>query len=183
MRPTYYPPEKVQYLMMGSPEEMFDELLATVRWEERTETRSEAFMSDPPGISYTYGKGKGERTYESKELHRLVGWAMRQLNLHLNGSYNGAFLNLYKHERQHLGWHADDFDRMDQNHPVAVVSFGEPREIWWKRSGETDIERQLLEPGSLFVMPAGFQKDHVHRIPKAGHSVGPRISLTFRRFL
>jgi alkylated DNA repair dioxygenase AlkB len=41
--------------------------------------------------------------------------------------------------------------------------------------------RQMLQNGSLFLMPAGFQQTYQHKIPKAGFTpCGPRISLTFR---
>jgi hypothetical protein len=37
-----------------------------------------------------------------------------------------------------------------------------------------------LAPGSLFLMHAGMQATHEHRIPKVGHEVKPRISMTYR---
>lgn len=40
--------------------------------------------------------------------------------------------------------------------------------------------RQKLADGSLFVMPAGMQDTHKHRIPRNDRPCGPRISLTFR---
>lgn len=45
------------------------------------------------------------------------------------------------------------------------------------------IEKRLLTNGSLFVMPAGMQSTHFHRIPKGGRKMQPRISLTFRKLL
>jgi len=43
-------------------------------------------------------------------------------------------------------------------------------------------QRFLLEEGSLFIMPPGYQDTHLHRIPKHGRPCGWRISLTFRSF-
>jgi hypothetical protein len=40
--------------------------------------------------------------------------------------------------------------------------------------------RQLLGDGSLFIMPAGMQDSHKHKIPKHDRDCGPRVSLTFR---
>lgn len=45
-----------------------------------------------------------------------------------------------------------------------------------------DNQRILLEEGSLFLMPVGFQDTHLHRIPKHDRPCGWRISLTFRSF-
>lgn len=147
-------------------------------------------MSNPGGISYTYGEGRGKRTYTSVEANYGVSALMERLNKDLEdfgmGPMNGCFLNRYDDHRKALGWHADDFERMDHSRPVCVVSFGEAREIWWRpngATGETPPERrQLLEHGSLFIMPPGFQHTHEHRIPRGSREMGPRVSLTFRAF-
>ena len=74
---------------------------------------------------------------------------------------------------------------MDQTHPIAVVSFGAERDIWVKefntKGNIPDDDKYLLENGSLFIMPAGFQQKYLHRIPKHNRPCGPRISLTFRK--
>lgn len=44
-------------------------------------------------------------------------------------------------------------------------------------------DRYLLQRGSVFIMPAGFQEAMFHRIPKHPAPCGWRISLTFRKFL
>jgi len=44
-------------------------------------------------------------------------------------------------------------------------------------------DRYLLERGSIFIMPPGFQDVMYHRIPKHPKPCGWRISLTFRKFL
>jgi alkylated DNA repair dioxygenase AlkB len=44
-------------------------------------------------------------------------------------------------------------------------------------------DRYLLQRGSLFIMPPGFQEVMLHRIPKHPQPCGWRISLTFRKFL
>lgn len=166
-------------------------LLTLVPWLRVTETRSECFMADAsPPLSYTYGKGIGERTYTSTPFAAGVREAMEVLNVELAGRgwgpVNVCFLNRYDNEREHLGWHADDHAGTDHSRPIAVVSFGEPREIWWRptgRPGEVPPDcRQLLGDGSLFVMPPGFQDAYQHRIPKGGRPMGPRVSLTFRAF-
>lgn len=148
-------------------------------------------MSDPCGVEYTYGEGPGKRTYTSQSMSDFVAQILASLNEYLHlwhgfGAMNGCFLNRYDNHRNALGWHADDFVGMDHERPVCVVSLGEAREIWWRpngATGETPPERrQLLEHGSLFIMPPGFQHTHEHRIPKGSREMGPRVSLTFRAF-
>lgn len=162
-----------------------------VDWMRVTETRMEAFMSDPAGLSYTYGKGAGVRQYMSGPYTPRVVKILEEVNAKRGTSLNGCFLNRYDDAHQHLGWHSDDFLEMDHSEPVSVVSFGEAREIWWRSiedvkntpSGSpTPYKSQVLAPGSLFEMPAGFQFLFQHRIPKGSRKMGPRVSLTFRKF-
>ncbi len=40
--------------------------------------------------------------------------------------------------------------------------------------------KQSLGDGSLFVMPAGMQNTHKHKIPKGDRKMDARISLTYR---
>lgn len=166
-------------------------LIDEIDWLQRTETRGEAFMSHIPR-SYTYGKGRGVRTYTSTSMHPDINRLMNRVNIHLDnislgwGELNGVFLNRYMHQLHHLGWHSDDFEGMDHSAPIAVVSFGAAREIWWRKIGEQgvvpDNQRRLLENGSLFIMPPGFQETHQHRIPKHSAACGPRVSVTMRKF-
>lgn len=181
-------------------------LLQEIPWEERTEARKECMMAPAPQ-SYTYGTGTNARTYTAVPEHHYVSEIRSCLNDggfapffpkgspgHFHDScflprytYNVCFLNRYDDDHQHLGWHADDSITMDHDHPIAVVSFGEPREIWWKRKGESGVvppsQRQRLAHGSLFIMPAGFQREHLHRIPRGDRAMGPRVSMTFRHYI
>lgn len=191
---------------------------ASTTWLHEADTRSECFMSSGAERSYTYGKGRGERTYTSVQptltVVALKFLLNQELKRHGFGPMNVCFLNRYEGERQHLGWHADDHPGTDHSRPIVSVSFGEPREIWWRAlpcshcSGtrrlasmhgddekfdsyecptchgeKPEVHRQLLEHGSLFIMPPGMQQTHQHRIPKGDRKMGTRISLTFRAFL
>jgi hypothetical protein len=186
MEPTYTP----DYV------DASDSDLASVPWGTYTEARQECFMA-PSTVTYTYGSGRGIRTYTSIDF---LPWVER-IRSHLNATplfrdglgieiktrkYNVCFLNRYQDASQHLGWHADDSPGMDHLHPIAVVSFGQAREIWWRRKGhkgEIPMEqKQLLAHGSLLVMPAGFQLEYEHRIPKGDRKMEPRVSLTFRHY-
>jgi hypothetical protein len=143
------------------------------------------------------GEGRGVRTYAPVPYSPLVLDIQRQLNLDdiggLDGAmkdvykYNVCFLNRYDNAAMQLGWHSDDSSGMDHEHPIAVVSFGQPREIWWREKGQTGVipaeQRMLLEHGSIFVMPRGMQRTHEHRIPKGDRKMEPRVSLTFRHYI
>lgn len=186
MKPIYIK----NYVYNIEPEaKLFDiyEILRTqVAWVNRDAPRDECFMA-LEDATYTYGKSGFARTYNSVPFHISVQAIMNRLNKDNNSKYNVCFLNYYKDEKQHLGWHSDDSPEMDINHPIAVVSFGAERYIWTKHKdakGEVPEEdRYLLTDGSLFIMPEGYQKDYMHRIPKNDRPCGGRISLTFRKFM
>jgi len=207
--------------------EKLEEECLKLDWLTKRTARHEYFMSQTP-TEYSYGnKSLGDESYISMPFTTEVKNLMFWLNQDLGANFNGCFLNKYDTEKQHLGWHADDFEGMDPSQPIAVVSLGAEREIWLKRKyepcqtcggskkidagilfggeyiskvtcprceGNGDSEnfvkgllpqenRILLERGSLFVMPKGFQDTYFHRIPKHDRPCGWRISLTFRSFL
>ncbi len=146
-----------------------------LNWLEATEARKEYFMSDPAGLVYTYGKGFAARTYTREQLDKTY-----------NTNYDLCFFNRYDEPKNALGWHADDSPEMNPDHPIAVVSIGAEREIWWKEKDFKGVlpaeNKQILHHGSLFIMPKGFQQLYFHRIPKCNHECGTRISLTFRNY-
>ena len=178
----------IQSFADGLTTKQLSEWVDLLPWLEETSARKELFMSPGGGMSYTYGQGRGVRTYISIEMNDFVTLIMNKVNktLGLIGPMNGCFLNLYEDDHKALGWHADDFREMDHAKAVAVVSFGEPREIWWRAKGTTGVtppeRRLMLDNGSLFIMPPGFQHTHEHRIPKGDRKMNKRVSLTFRAF-
>lgn len=174
------------------PDLACETFLTDLPWEVRTDTRSECFLAPGPPYPYTYGKGRWARTYYSVPMPTIVTSVMATVNQWLAhhhpswGPMTGCFANRYDHDRQHLGWHADDFAGMDHTRCVAVVSFGEARELWWRpkgTKGEVPLaNRQLLGHGSLLLMPPGMQHEDEHRIPKGSCVMGARVSLTLRAF-
>ena len=175
-----------QFIEKDSLEEYKDHLLS-LEWQTKRTARHEYFMSDLD-LSYSYGRESPDQpVYTTKPMTEILKDLTKRLNEECRTSYNGIFLNKYDNEQQHLGWHADDFAGMDQNHAIAVISFGAEREIWTKPqgfSGKIPEEWKFkLEEGSLFIMPRGFQATHFHRIPKHSQPCGWRISLTFRKFI
>ena len=125
----------------------------------------------------------------TRKQSELLLFINKRLNDAGYGYFEGCFANLYEGERDHLGWHADDDPGIDHTKPIAVVSFGAERAIQVRPKLEygmgllkaTEASKTfMLESGSLFIMPAGSQFTHEHRIPKVGEKTGERISLTFR---
>lgn len=184
MKPEFFPAA-----IPGSMSVWFDALRVSTPWVNKDGApRDEATMSTLEGRTYSYGRRDGaERVYDVGPMTGPVKTIQDLLNTRLpcNTSYNFCVLNYYADHHQHLGWHSDDSPEQDLEHPIAVVAFGAARHIYYKhRSFKGPIPEEqkiLMTPGSLFIMPAGFQAEHVHKIPKHPQPCGPRLSLTFRR--
>ncbi|WOB06498.1 alpha-ketoglutarate-dependent dioxygenase AlkB [Piscinibacter gummiphilus] len=133
-------------------------------------------------LPYAYGRGSGRRTYLPQPMHPSIETLWHLAEERAGCKFDVCFLNSYEHSRDHLGWHADDSPEMDDARPIAIVSLGAEREIWFRENGIEHVDRLLLQSGSLCLMPPGMQDTHQHRIPKASNVVGPRISLTLRGY-
>lgn len=150
-------------------------------------------------LPYTYGKGAGVRTYEPQPMHPLISQVWVMAEDAAGCKFDVCFLNGYEDQSDHLGWHADDSPEMDDSRPIAIVSLGAEREIWFRPKPDDALaggvtkrelfgnpppahDALLLQHGSLCLMAPGMQDTHQHRIPKAGRIAGERISFTFRGF-
>jgi alkylated DNA repair dioxygenase AlkB len=192
-----------------NPDDAFTRLRDELEWERRGDApRCEYYCNDTPK-PYVYGRDKGRRLYEPRPYHPVI-LAIRTALENLAGAvFDVCFLNRYLNQSDHLGWHADDSPEMDDARPVASVSLGVEREIWFRtkpvpglRGGEQDhvvydqaqtpsgdlvlvasIQKLVLGHGSLCLMAPGMQDAWQHRIPKASRQCGERISLTFRGYV
>jgi hypothetical protein len=111
-------------------------------WEDRGAPRRECFFSSL-GKSYTYGSGAGMRTYWPKKATDVVAELTAAAEAKLGCAFELCFANGYAGAREHLGWHADDSDEIDDGRPVSVMSLGRPGKsgsspgvltrAWWRR--------------------------------------------------
>lgn len=183
--PVTYIPNFVEF-----PAIWFDRLWSELAWEKRPDAPRKEYWTNLFGRSYTYGRGAGERTYDARPDHPLIVAARTELADRFGFMLEGCFLNGYGTSRDWLGWHADDDPGIDHTKPIAVITVGQGRPIEFREvlepKTETSkavygpVERVMLESGSLLLMHAGMQATHEHRIPKLGHEVKPRISMTYR---
>lgn len=174
----------------------YEHLLTKLDWVHKGENvpRREYYVHDK-ALPYFYGDPKFGRLYDSQAPDPVITMIRRLLFADLGVDFDVVFLNIYDHERHHLGWHADDSPEMSDEHPIVTVSLGAEREIWFTpkrgegRPKDLPAERfvfpakQRLGHGSACVMLPGMQDTHLHRIPKSDRACGPRISLTFRKFV
>jgi alkylated DNA repair dioxygenase AlkB len=166
------------------PDAAFRQLWDELAWERRGNTPRREYYSNDVPQPYVYGRGEFARQYDPQPWHPVMRQLQSQLSAEVGASLEVCFLNGYEHQRDQLGWHADDSPEMDDARPIGIISLGAEREIWFApKDNRDDVTRLKLQHGSLCLMSAGMQDTHVHRIPKAGFECGPRISLTYRGFV
>jgi alkylated DNA repair dioxygenase AlkB len=173
---------RAEWLTEEFAESAFADMVRDIAWEHRDAPRKEAFFNDL-GTSYTYGSGNGIRTYYPQKYVDVVYNIKSLLEAETKTVFEACFCNYYEGPRDHLGWHADDSEMIDTTRPIAVISLGSVREIWFRENGTKGVEaiqKLSLGVGSLLLMHPGMQQTHEHRIPKHGANCGARISLTFR---
>lgn len=170
------------------PDTVAQTLWDELAWQRRESTPRYEYYWNRYEVPYAYGSGGFSRSYESQPSHPLIDDIRLKLAGMLGFEFDVCFLNGYKDQRDHLGYHADDSPEMDDNKPIAIISLGAEREIWfrdnnWETMVTDHTDQVLLQNGSLCLMLPGMQDTHQHRIPKAGRTVGKRISLTFRGYV
>lgn len=136
------------------------------------------------GAPYTYGTEPYERTYQARPFAGYDADLKMAIDAMLDLQPNCCFINGYMNQSQNLGWHADDSEEMSHNHPIIIVSVGAEREIWFAPKDQKHTVTRVKMPNmSALIMPAGMQRDWLHRIPKHDRECGKRISYTFRTLI
>jgi alkylated DNA repair dioxygenase AlkB len=177
--PIEYIPE-----FIAEPDMAFATLRDELAWQQRDSTPRKEYYSNDIEVPYVYGKGRGQRLYEPQPWHPVTLAIREALTAHTGTKFEVCFLNYYPDQNHHLGYHADDSPEMDDARPIAIVSLGVEREIWFRRQDEKGQHEALkLGHGSLCLMKPGMQDTHYHRIPKASFLCGGRISLTYRGYV
>jgi hypothetical protein len=177
----------IQYLPNFFPDHslLFTTLWEELDWLDVAGPRLEYYVNDVD-VPYTYGQGTGVRTYLPQKEHPCITSIRTRLEEYTNSKFEVCFLNGYRDGKDQLGWHSDNSPEMDDDRPIAIVSLGARREIYFRKNPsdiEDAVEKLWLESGSLCLMTPGMQDTHQHRIPKASYICGPRISLTFRGYV
>ncbi len=96
-------------------------------------------------------------------------------------SFNTVLLNLYRHGKDGVAWHADDEADLGRQPVIASVSLGAARRFQLRRRDDPAVKRELeLHHGDVVIMRGTTQDLWQHQVPKTAKQVGERINLTFR---
>ena len=137
--------------------------------------RKVAWYADT-NYEYTYSNRTKFALQWTKELLEL-----KKLVDEITGTtFNSCLLNLYHNGDEGMAWHSDDEKTLEEDSPIASLSFGAERKFMLKHKKTKDTLSLMLEPGSLLVMKGATQTNWLHSLPKSKKIKHPRVNLTFR---
>lgn len=178
----------LDHLHLGRPPEpILAELIAQIAWQHQDvviqgntykQPRLTAWYGDP-GASYAYSG----LSLDPLPWSPLLADIKAQVEEVIGCRFNSALLNLYRNNRDSIGFHSDNEPELGRDPTIASLSLGHERTIIlkqrWKKPGETHKIR--LASGSLLVMAGATQRNWLHGIEKETSPCGPRVNITFRR--
>jgi alkylated DNA repair dioxygenase AlkB len=164
----------------------FNQLLSEVRWKQEPikifgkeimQPRLTAWYGDK---AYTYS---GLTMQPASWVHPLSG-IKAIADSYAGFTSSSALLNLYRNEKDNMGWHRDNEKALGPAPVIVSVSLGAARKFQLRRyDDKKPVVSIVLQPGSLLIMRGESQKYWEHRLPKSSSPVGARINITFRQII
>jgi len=173
----------------------YDVLLRTVEWEQpaihiagqkRLIPRKQAWCGCS-GAGFTYSGTRFDPVPFTQDITHLK----QRVEEACQHPFNSVLANLYRDERDSVGWHADDEKEFGPNPIIASLSLGETRRFqfkpkphhlkaarWQPRQKSISMD---LRSGDLVLMGPDVQTNWFHCVPKETKSRAGRINLTFRQ--
>ena len=152
--------------------ELFDRLLQSAPWRQRTRTMWDRQVLEPRLVaSWTTGEPLPPE--------------LRELAEPLSGRYgldlDSCLINLYRDGSDAVAWHADTVRKVLRNPLVATVSLGARRSFLLRPAAGGPVARRYAPgEGDLLVMGGACQHDWPHTVPREKSSSGARMSITLR---
>src|SRR5215218_8206402 len=147
---------------------VFDHLVATLPWRQRTVTMWERRLPEPRLTSW-WTPDQGPEPMPILAAIRGV------LSRRYAASFDSIGFNCYRHGEDSVAWHGDRHRHVIENPIVAIVSVGAPRPLRIRPRGGGSARSFDLGRGDLFVMGGACQHDWEHSVRKV-RAAEPRIS-------
>lgn len=168
--------------------QIYEHLLAEISWQQY-QIRMFGKMINQPRLTAWYGQKDIAYSYSGLNLQAipftpLLDKLRTQIEENYQASFNSVLLNLYRNEKDSMGWHADDEKELGLVPVIASLSFGSTRKFLIKHKQDKTLKFGInLTPGSLLLMKGTMQHHWMHAIPKASKICEPRINLTYREIV
>lgn len=152
--------------------ELFDRLLETAPWQQRTRMMWDAQVLEP-------------RLVASWDTGEPLPPELLELTAALSGRYGVAFDsclgNLYRDGSDAVAWHADTVRKVLRDPLVATVSLGARRSFLLRPAEGGPVARRYAPgEGDLLVMGGACQHEWHHTVPRQRSASGARMSITVR---
>lgn len=168
--------------------EVFMQLQEEIDWQQY-QIRMFGKMLNQPRLTAWYGQANIAYSYSGLNLKAqaftpLLDTLKTAIETQHQTSFNSVLLNLYRNEKDSMGWHADDEKELGPTPTIASLSFGSNRKFLLKHKKEKSLKLSItLNSGSLLLMKGTIQQHWLHAIPKSSIACKPRINLTFRNIV
>lgn len=156
-------------------DQVFDELVATLPFRQRTGVRMYDSVVDEPRLT-SWWRADGGRP----EPMPILADIRDLLSRRYDEDFDSIGFNLYRDGDDSVAWHGDRHRHVVTNPTIAIVSVGAPRPLRLRPRGGGSSLSWGLGNGDLFVMGGACQHLWEHTVPKVRITTGPRLSITFR---
>ena len=164
----------------------FKQLESTVQWKQEGMKMYGKYI-DFPRLTAWYGEEGSVYKYSGivnipLPFTSLLSKIKEAVEHKIGEEFNSALLNLYRNEKDSMGWHSDDEPELGVNPTIASISFGETRLFQFKHKKIQKTTKNFLLPNnSMLLMKGTTQHNWVHQLPKSSKACNPRINITFRK--
>lgn len=178
-----------RFALPASPHLLFSALWTSTPWRQE-EVVVWGKRHQQPRLVAWYGDADKSYTYSGVHLDPLP-WTetltaiKTAVEAKAGHKFNSVLLNLYRDEKDSMGFHSDDEKELGPTPTIASVSLGQKRMLIFKHKRRSELKptRLELESGSLLIMKGKTQEHWKHGIDKETRPCAPRINLTFREIL
>jgi alkylated DNA repair dioxygenase AlkB len=157
---------------LAGEQAVFDRLIETLAWRQRTVTMWERRLPEPRLTSWWTPD-------EGPEAMPILAEMRRVLSTRYAEAFDSIGFNWYRHGGDSVAWHGDRHRHTVDDPVVAIVSVGGRRPFRVRPRGGGSARSFDLGRGDLLVMGGACQHDWEHCVPKVRHAE-PRISITYR---
>lgn len=177
------------FIAADACDQILERLTQTIEWEQRDVVVHGNTYKQPRLVAWY---GTGAYTYsgmrlEPKPLTSLLRKLQDRVETATGRSFNSVLLNRYVAGQLHgIGHHSDNEPELGRDPTIAMLTFGEGRELEFKpkkwlleKHPELGTTAVPTPPGSLLVMRGATQRNWLHGVTKR-RGQRDRITLTFR---
>ena len=139
----------------------FQQLYDIIPWQQREITMFGNTVDQPRLISW-HAEPHIKYSYSGIDLspspwNGILIAIKQQVEEKTQQEFNSAFLNLYRHGKDYMGWHRDNEKTLGPKPLIASVSLGAERKFKFKHITHDLNHDILLNTGSLLVMQGDIQ--------------------------